>query len=116
VRERAGRAPHLLPSHRYARAIADLPGSVLIIQPFGRYRAWDLFYLRPLGTRHRELPQSFMRPHPTVCRFLLRGNRGVPPEVVVERRPEFAARPLSEEPGKRRGFLFDLDACLPAWV
>jgi hypothetical protein len=56
-----------------------------------------------------------MRPIPNVCRFLVRGSREVPPGVVIERQPEFAARPLGDG-GEPRGFLLDLDACIPAWI
>lgn len=115
VRERAGREPWVIPAHRYARAIADLPAFLLIVEPHPGYRPWDLFYLRPLGTRRRRLPPAIMRPIPNVCRFLVRGSREVPPGVVIERQPEFAARPLGDG-GEPRGFLLDLDACIPVWI
>jgi 4-amino-4-deoxy-L-arabinose transferase-like glycosyltransferase len=114
VRSRLEEEPRVVKAKLYAEAIAELPHARLIIDRRVKFRAWQMYYLAPLGERPWAVPADVRTPSPGVCRFLLWRVRWAPGHV--EARHPVRALPLDRIGEGSQPWLLDLDRCLPSWL
>ena len=113
VRSRLVEEPRPVKVKLYAEAIAALPRTRLVVDRQVDLRAWEMFYLAPLGDRPWRLPPDLRTPSPGVCRFLLWRLRWAPGHVEASR--PVRALPVSGS-SEREVWLLDLDHCMPLWL